>query len=474
MEAAREVQDNRSSLEPETADEKARRIAMTSELESCKQQKKANDFKSRAAARARYLAEKEKEWVGGSKGGKGGKQRVKKSKSIEDVVKSKLKKQLKLMAKAPPKRKSETAKRNSTTTEQRGAAAPAPAAPTTSNDVKERKPLSMQEMLLQKQSRGLAGPNIPDRPKLEDVKKNDDSYRFSDRDFLPSDDESSSEEQEEEKPEEEFDDSGHKRYSWEKPTWTKAQLKTTTKGVKARKGRNLAGKITHVEKKINEGLEEEAEDDNAGAFLKGAVALPIKIPKRNKHHANLNYTVNGARIRDGRKIEQAIVVKDTGRVKKEEVKIWGADPEDLKLTPRGYKLRKGKNLAEPVTFPKKEKHKFDHTIKPAKTLSRTKSGEELLIKGNLAKPITKATEQSLFEKPEWTKKKALKATDKGEKLKSGATLAGPITQATQQQRMNVNLEANPAFLKMTDTGDLVREGASLAGPITQAPHINKK
>lgn len=183
-----------------------------------------------------------------------------------------------------------------------------------------------------------------------------------------------------------------------------------------KKGKTLAAPITFIPKKINEGLEEDEEKDkpSAGAMM-GGIKM-VALPKAKKAHSTLKFTGNGARIRDGRKIEKQINPKVKN---KEEVKIWGADPDELKLTPRGLTARKGKALSDDniaqATQIKKYKFEKPDWAKYNKDLllKQTETGEHLKEGEDIAPKITQATEEKkyAFETPDWTKSQ-LKSTDK--------------------------------------------------------------
>ncbi|CAB9526204.1 expressed unknown protein [Seminavis robusta] len=445
----------------ETSKEKAERMAHNSRLQACKQMKVETDFKRKAAARAKVLAEREKNW---------GKKGKKKQKDLSEIIASKAKKQKKLVARAKT--------RDSNATKKTATPAAKPEAPKAEEPQKEHKQLSMAEMLAQKVEKGKGGMVMGKAKPSKQVQSaaaddfGDDDLKLED--FMPSDDEEEEEQEPELTPEEEH----KKRLQWEKPNWTQAKLRTTTKGNKIKAGKYISAPITNIPKKINEGLEEDEDDaPSKGALMKGAMKM-VALPKVKKHQAGLNFTGNGARIRDGRQIEKQInpkVNKD-----KEEVKIWGADPEELKLTPRGLTARKGKvlsddNITQATQLKKYQfekpswaKTKKDHLLKHTETGEQLKEGEDIAPK------ITEAVDEKkyTFEKPSWTKAK-LKNTDQGEKVKSGEYLSAPIV-VLDKKTMNVNMEANPAFLRMTDQGEKLMEEGNLEAPITAAPELAKQ
>lgn len=463
----------------ETSKEKAERMAADSRLQACKQQKEKNDFKRKAAARAKVLLEREKNW---SKKGR------KKQKDLSEIIAAKAKKQKKLMARqkaaaASKKRKGAAQGGAAKPAEVANTAAPAAAAEEevmTGTAQTEGKQLSMAEMLAKKIQQGIKGQEVGKAKASQDVKSaaaddfGDEDLKLED--FLPSD-----EEEEEDEPELTPEQAHQKSLQWEKPAWTQAQLKTTTKGNKIKAGKYLSAPITNIPKKINEGLEEEDGDNtpSQAALMKGAQKM-IQLPKVKKHHAGLKFTGNGVRIRDGRKIEKQINPKVKN---KEEVKIWGADPEDLKLTPRGLTARKGKILSEDITTATQvKKHTFEKPkwAKWDKTylLKTTETGEHLKEGEDIAPKITDTSEvkKHTFEKPSWAKAggaAALKTTEEGQKVKEGAYLSAPIVDL-KKKTMNVNMEANPAFLRMTDQGEKLMEEGNLEGPITAAPSLSKR
>ena len=193
----------------------------------------------------------------------------------------------------------------------------------------------------------------------------------------------------------------------------------------------MAAPITFIPKKINEGLEDDdvADEPSRGALVAGAMKM-VALPKVKKHQAGLKFTGNGARIRDGRKIEKQINPKVKN---KEEVLIWGADPDELKLTPRGLTARKGKTLSDDniTQATQKKKYAFEKPdwalTKPAHLLKTTETGEHLREGEDIAPQITEATTEKKyqFEKPTWTKA-TLKSTESGSKVKSAEYLSKPI------------------------------------------------
>jgi hypothetical protein len=202
----------------ETSREKAQRMAHNSRLQACKQMKVESEFKRKATARAKVLAEKEKDW--GKKGGK------KKQKDLSEIIASKAKKQQKLLTRQKSRDGTKTPIRP---VEQPQEEAPKPVEEAESTV--EKKQLSMAEMLAQKAQKGINGGNVGKAKASQCIKSaaaddfGDDDLRAED--FLPSDDE---EEEQVKEPELTPEEQHRKRLEWQKPTWTQAKLKTTTKG----------------------------------------------------------------------------------------------------------------------------------------------------------------------------------------------------------------------------------------------------
>lgn len=215
--------------EGETAKEKAQRMAQNSRLQAAKQAKVESEFKRKAAARAKYLAEQEQNW---------GKKGKKKQKDLMEVVAAKAKKQQKLLTRQKSKDYAKKPKEPKAVekpkVEEKVEAAP---------QVEEKKPLGLSEMLALKVARGPSqmahtkaakgasnGPSEIQRA-ANDYGDDNDDLRVED--FLPSDSESEEEEEKPLSPEEE----DRKKLEWAKPSWTQAKLKTTVKGTQVKKGK---------------------------------------------------------------------------------------------------------------------------------------------------------------------------------------------------------------------------------------------
>lgn len=304
-------------------------------------------------------------------------------------------------------------------------------------------------------------------------------------------------------------DGEHVAYTWEKPDWTKTQLRSTGKGDEVRKGGNLANPITFPKKKpANAELaeEEEYEQINKEELMRrlrngdaGAAASMIPLPAYRGGQRKLRFSIHGAKIRDGGDIVKPIT-KATVYRKPEDVNHL-AKPENLRSTAEGSKVRQGGNLAAPVTkatvikryewekpswarrtesavdpstlerpithIPKDEerdvnKHAHSGLLKPTPQGSTLRNGSEPAI------------EKKKYEwaKPEWTKPK-VRATGKGQAVKAGASLANPVTFPLGQGD-GINKEVQPdAVLRQTEKGQVVKQGETLARPITQLPELSR-
>jgi len=200
----------------------------------------------------------------------------------------------------------------------------------------------------------------------------------------------------------------------------------------------------------------------------------------------------------------------------------------LKQTKTGRLVRKGHNLAKPITMINRVKNdmadakllsfgKPSWTKNKQELLKATKAGE-ILGKGgdNLARKITHIASEInaacnddnddddnnndnnnnnlsgndsklrsnnssntnlAWEKPEWAKKKVIKTTSESEKLKSGASLSKPITHIAKEVAEGVSPEisklawekpewAKKKVVKSTEFGEKVQKGENISCKIT--------
>lgn len=306
-------------------------------------------------------------------------------------------------------------------------------------------------------------------------------------------------------------DGEHRVYTWEKPDWTKKQLRSTGLGEAVRKGKNLANPITFpVKKPANADLiEEEEKEDEMEKVDKeelirrikaGTMAIPLApVPGYRNKQRQLKFSIKGATIRDGgdivKPITKATVIRKAENINKV------ANPTVLKATPIGEQVRKGDTLAAPITkatvirkrddvnevanpnvLKKKgvqpvEKKKYEWEkpswVKPK--LQSTDKGKVVKAGEKVEAPIThiEKSKKIEWEKPSWIKTK-LGPTGKGATVKQGGTISNPITFPVGKPD-GINKEVHPdEVLRHTELGDVVRQGENLARPITQLPELARK
>jgi hypothetical protein len=136
---------------------------------------------------------------------------------------------------------------------------------------------------------------------------------------------------------------------------------------------------------------------------------------------------------------------------------WAETPA-LKLTGQGDAIRKGKNLASPITSATKNTAN-SHLINEDGTIDEAAIIEKM----------KRVTGQSYIKGM-----KKLKFSVGGTAIRSGGDIVKPITAATQRtEEDHVNKVADPKMLKATATGEQARKGVSLSGPVTAAPQVKR-
>lgn len=288
-------------------------------------------------------------------------------------------------------------------------------------------------------------------------------------------------------------DGEHVAYSWEKPSWTRQQLRSTDKGEEVRKGGNLANPITFPKKKpanadLLQDEEDELEEGEGGVQYeqvnKEELIRRLKGGDKSLHrgkHRKLKFSINGAKIRDGGDIVQPITKATVFRKPENINKL--ANPEILKSTALGSAVKEGKDLQQPVTFATVNKAYQWEKPDWAKRLEKNDENNDAGNGGSASATCNGASKGFVspskqkktytWEKPSWIKQR-LSATDKGDAVKDGATLANPITFPVGKGD-GVNHVVKPdQVLKPTDKGGAVKKGGTLARPITQLPDLVKQ
>jgi hypothetical protein len=150
--------------------------------------------------------------------------------------------------------------------------------------------------------------------------------------------------------------------------------------------------------------------------------------------------------------------------------------QKLKSTGKGDDIRKGGNLANPITdaavLIEQGAVKWE---KPEWAL-QSGEGEDSELDDFDAKKelIRKIQDGSMNLRGMRTSTRRLKLSINGSLLAAGGDIVKPITKATIIKKpSNINYLANPKILRATPCGSKVWKGESLAGPVTQATSIKK-
>jgi hypothetical protein len=170
---------------------------------------------------------------------------------------------------------------------------------------------------------------------------------------------------------------------------------------------------------------------------------------------------------------------------------WASENK-LKETGMGDDIRKGGNLAAPITFPKQKK-KIDHEEK--NDVYEDEYGN-VIDKEELVRRIKAGDKAAVAFVPRPTYggryQRKLKCSVQGQQIRSGVDLQKPITNATvNRQRADINLEAQPdkvltkhvdtvkkeysweqpewarPSLKSTSNGSAVKTGGAVEAPVTK-------
>lgn len=276
-------------------------------------------------------------------------------------------------------------------------------------------------------------------------------------------------------------DGEHRSYSWEKPTWTNKQLRSTGKGDDIRKGGNLAQPITDAAKLIEKGQVKWEKPEwavggndleNSGTDLDAKEELIRKIqngtmslPGMRNSKGRLKLSINGSLLAAGndivKPITKATIIKKPSNIN------YIANPKILRATSGGSKLWNGESLAGPVTQATTIK-KYDWE-KPSWAKSKLNSTNS----GSIAtKPDVE------WEKPDWACKRGIgrtKSASLAEVRKSYTwekpswAKKAPMEAATEEG----NEELPQTELKPTEKGLMARKGEKLELPITSLPQLSR-
>jgi hypothetical protein len=240
------------------------------------------------------------------------------------------------------------------------------------------------------------------------------------------------------------------KIDWEKPAWTRPQLKATRAGELVKRGGSLdapdspikstEGKTLHWTKPSWVKAKLRPTDEGAVAKTKGDLQKPItKVEKRASHSINME-----------------------------------ANPMDLRSTETGYEIRLGGSLAGPITHVKRNPMAdVNFEANPEFVLQTSETGQAVKQGTTLSKPVThvNADKDVLRDFNLVAKPTNLRKTGLGQIAKKVGDLQAPITHIERDEMKDINLEANPLALKPTERGFKIRLGDDLSGPITSAPKL---
>lgn len=134
----------------------------------------------------------------------------------------------------------------------------------------------------------------------------------------------------------------------------------------------------------------------------------------------------------------------------------------LRSTGKGEQVRSGGNLANPITFPKKQPANAD--LLQEESLETDEVAYEKVDKEELIRRLKGGSHG---------RHRKLKFSINGAKIRDGGDIVQPITKATVFRKPeNINKLANQDVLKKSSIGDAVKEGKDLAQPVTFAT-VNK-
>lgn len=153
----------------------------------------------------------------------------------------------------------------------------------------------------------------------------------------------------------------------------------------------------------------------------------------------------------------------------------------LKQTKKGRLVRKGANLAKPITMINRAMNDMMDAKRMAsrpswsdksEILNETNRGDALKSGGNLARNITHITsdpdakEKFGWQKPDWTKTSVVKESEKGAKMKKGEYISAGITHIKDDQQVTSKYGwekpdwTKQKVTKSTKEGEKVKKGES--------------
>lgn len=168
----------------------------------------------------------------------------------------------------------------------------------------------------------------------------------------------------------------------------------------------------------------------------------------------------------------------------------------LKQTKRGRLVRKGANLAKPITMINRALNDMmdakllawgkPEWAKKAEILKSTQLGNAVKQGGSLARKITHIASDPAYrkelgwEKPEWTEKRMVKETEKGRAVKKGECISKAITHIRDDEEVTSKYAwekpewAKKKMVRSTKEGEKVKKGEYLSTGITNNQEAKDK
>lgn len=275
---------------------------------------------------------------------------------------------------------------------------------------------------------------------------------------------------------------------WEKPSWVQAKLRPTDKGAVVKTKGDLQKPITKAEKDVSHSFNHEANpmdlrptEPGCDIRLGGTLAAPITPAKRNPM-ADVNFEANpefilqpsetGQAVKQGTSLAKAVTHVNAVKSVARDVNPV-ANPAILRKTELGQIVKQVGDLQAPITHVERDTMKDINLEANPMILKPTEKGFKIRLGDNLSAPITDAPK---LKNPmadinfEANPDLILHPTEQGQAVKHGTSLSKAITHVNviKDASRDVNLVANPAVLRRTELGEIVKTKGDLQKPITHA------
>jgi hypothetical protein len=277
---------------------------------------------------------------------------------------------------------------------------------------------------------------------------------------------------------------------WATPSWVQAKLRSTDKGAVVKTKGDLQKPITKVEKDVSHSFNHEANpmglrstEPGCDIRLGGTLAAPITLAKRNPM-ADVNFEANpefilqpsetGQAVKQGTSLAKAVTHVNAVKSVARDVNPV-ANPALLRKTDLGQIVKEVGDLQAPITHVERDTMKDINLEANPMILKPTEKGFKIRLGENLSAPITDAPK---LKNPmadinfEANPDLILHPTEQGQAVKHGTSLSKAITHVNvvKDASRDVNLVANPAVLRRTELGEIVKTKGDLQKPIT---HVEK-